>query len=74
MSEILCYEDLEAKMWHTEHQRDTSEKQVSILREALEHIAEPNDYAWYREADNAEEVVDTMIAMARMALTKVGGE
>ena len=33
MSERLCYEHLEAKMWYK------LEKQVSIMREALERIA-----------------------------------
>ena len=48
--------------------------QISILREALEQIAEPMDYAWYEKAEDGEAVIDMMREMARMALTKAGGE
>lgn len=74
MSEILSYEELEAKMWYTEHQRDKLEKELSILREALEQIAEPMNYAWYEKAEDGEAVIETMREMARMALQKAGGE
>ena len=50
----------------------TSQK-AYILRETLEEIAEPYDYTWYQNADNGDDVVDAMIALARMALTKAGG-
>lgn len=46
----------------------------TVLREALEQMAEPMDYEWYRQPEDAQDVVDTMVAMARMALTKVEGK
>ena len=56
--------------------RGNSFERVSIdnarLRKALEEIALPCDHEWYKSADDGDDVVDSMIKLAREALKEAG--